>query len=109
MSLAKGFPHLTAKNVAVYGLAIAIPAFGGVAFIYKMSEFAMTIVNSDISGFGATAVATYLTGMLPLLMLTLWAVFSGRFRDVERPKYRLFELHDEIERGGELKTEGTRG
>jgi hypothetical protein len=47
--------------------------------------------------------------MLPLLMLTLWAIFSGRFRDVERPKYRLFELHDEIERGGELKTEGTRG
>ena len=32
-----------------------------------------------------------------------------RFRDVERPKYRLFELHDEIERGGELKTEGNRG
>ena len=70
MSIREKLPALTAKNVAVYGLAIAIPAFGGVAFIYKMSEFAMTIVNSDISGFGATAVATYLTGMLPLLMLS---------------------------------------
>lgn len=109
MSISKKPPRLTAKNVAVYGLAIGIPVFGGVAFIYKMSEFAMTIVNSDVAGFGATAVATYLTGMLPLLMLTLWAIFTGRFRDVERPKYRLFELHDEIERGGELKTEGTRG
>ncbi len=109
MSTPRRFPWLTAKNVAVYGLAIGIPAFGGVAFVYKMTEFTMPIVNSDVAGFGATAVATYLTGMLPLLMLTLWAIFSGRFRDVERPKYRLFELHDEIERGGELKTEGTRG
>lgn len=109
MSSPRRFPRLTAKNVALYSLGIGIPAFGGVAFIYKMSEFTMTILNSDVAGFGATAIATYLTGMLPLLMLTLWAIFSGHFRDVERPKYRLFELHDEIERGGELGTEGNRG
>ena len=44
------------------------------------------------------AVATYLLGMLPLLFLTLWAVMTGRFRDIERPKYRMLELNDELER-----------
>ena len=71
MSIREKLPPLTAKNVAVYGLAIAIPAFGGVAFIYKMSEFAMTIVNSDISGFGATAVATLMLIISFALLLAI--------------------------------------
>lgn len=92
--------RLTAKGLVLFAMAVAVMAFAGLAFTYKMAEFAMTIVNDDVSGFGAAAVATYLTGMLPLLLLTLWAVFSGRFRDVERPKYRMLELHDELEREG---------
>jgi hypothetical protein len=68
-----------------------------------MTEFVVTMARGDIEGFGAVAVATYVIGMLPLMFFTLWAVLSGRFRDIERPKYRLFELHDEIERGGELE------
>lgn len=109
MSAVRKLRRFDARTIALLSLTIGVLAFGGVAFTYKMTEFAMTIVNSDVAGFGATAVATYLTGMVPLLMFTLWAVFSGRFRDVERPKYRMFELHDEIERGGELKKEGSRG
>ena len=42
-------------------------------------------------------------GMLPLLLLTVWAALSGHFRDVERPKFRMFEIDAEIERGGELE------
>lgn len=109
MSAARKLRRFDARTVALLSLTIGVFAFGGIAFTYKMTEFAMTIVNSDIAGFGATAVVTYLAGVVPLLMFTLWAVFSGRFRDVERPKYRMFELHDEIERGGELKKEGSRG
>ena len=40
--------------------------------------------------------------MLPIVFLTLWAVLTGRFRDIERPKFRMLELDEEIERGGEL-------
>ena len=109
MSAVRKPRRFDARTVALLSLTIGVLAFGGLAFTYKMTEFAMTIVDSDVAGFGATAVATYLTGMVPLLMFTLWGVFSGRFRDVERPKYRMFELHDEIERGGELKKEGSRG
>ena len=59
--------------------------------------------RGDVEGFGAVAVATYVVGMLPLLLLTIWAVLSGHFRDVERPKFRMLELDAEIERGGELE------
>ena len=71
----------------------------GLGFTYKMTEFGMTIVNDEVEGFGAMAVATYLIGMVPLTFLMLWAVFTGRFRDLEATKRRLFEIEAEIERG----------
>lgn len=101
--------RFTLKGVVVTVMTALVMVVAGMAFIFKMADFAMTIVKDDVAGFGAVAVATYLTGMLPLLLLTLWAAFSGRFRDIERPKYRMFELEAEIERGGELAPEVRRG
>jgi len=101
--------RLTTKGLVLFGMTILVMTVAGLAFVFKMADFAMTIVDDDVAGFGAVSVATYLAGMLPLLLLTLWAAFSGRFRDVERPKFRMFELDDEIERGGELGPEVRRG
>jgi nitrogen fixation-related uncharacterized protein len=92
----------SARRIVVTGFAAAILAIAGVGFIYKMTEFATTIARDDVEGFGAVAVSIYLIGVLPIVFLTLWAVLTGRFRDVERPKYRMLELDREIERGGEL-------
>jgi hypothetical protein len=101
--------RLTTKGLVLLVMTILVVTVAGLAFVFKMTDFAMTIVKHDVVGFGAVSVATYLMGMLPLLLLTLWAAFSGRFRDIERPKYRMFELDAEIERGGELKPEVRRG
>ena len=90
------------RNATVIVFAVFVLLIAGVGFIYKMTEFAATIANDDIEGFGAMAVGTYLIGVVPIIFLTLWAVFSGKFRDIERPKFRMFELDREIERGGEL-------
>jgi hypothetical protein len=97
--------RLTWRGIAVFAFALAVMLIAGVGFIYKMTEFAFTIVEDDVQGFGAVAISTYLIGMLPIVCVTLWATLTGRFRDIERPKYRLFELDDEIERGGELGPE----
>ncbi len=83
-------------------------AVAGVGFAYKMGEFVLTIVHDEIAGFGAVAVVTYLVGMMPILFITLWAVMTGRFRDVEAPKFRIFELEQEIDRGGEIDPAGSR-
>ena len=91
-----------ARNAVAIGFAVAVLVIGGLGFTYKMSEFAMTIVKNDVEGFGAVAVGIYLVGMVPILFLTIWAILTGKFRDIERPKYRLLELDREIERGGDL-------
>jgi len=97
-------PHGTdARRAVVFGAAIVVFVVAGVGFAYRMATFAMTIASGEGEGFGAIAVVTYLIGMIPILFVTLWAVLTGRFRDIERPKHRLFELHDTIERGGGLR------
>ncbi|HZR82717.1 MAG TPA: hypothetical protein VFD92_16605 [Candidatus Binatia bacterium] len=90
------------KGIVLFAMTIAVMFIAGGAFFYKMTEFVVTMARGDIEGFGAASVATYLIGMLPLMFLTLWAVLTGRFRDIERPKFRMLELDREIERGGEL-------
>lgn len=88
------------RRIVQIGFAAVVLVVAGVGFVYKMSEFAATIVKDEIEGFGAVAIGVYLTGALPLLFLTLWAILSGRFRDIERPKYRMLELDREIEASG---------
>ena len=90
------------RALVVVGFAVAVLVIAGLGFSFKMAEFAMTIVKDDVQGFGAVAVSLYLIGLTPIVFVTLWAVFTGRFHDIERPKFRLFELDREIERGGEL-------
>jgi nitrogen fixation-related uncharacterized protein len=86
------------QSIVAVGFAVAILVIAGFGFVYKMTEFAMTIVKDDVEGFGAAAVSLYLMGLLPIVFLNLWAILSGRFRDIERPKYRMFELDREIDR-----------
>jgi uncharacterized membrane protein len=88
------------RRVIEIGLATGVCVFAGLGFTYKMAEFTVTIMKHEVEGFGAVAVATYLIGMVPMLFLMGWAVVTGRFRDLEATKRRLFELDDEIEHGG---------
>jgi hypothetical protein len=89
----------TSRTLIEIAFATGVFVFAGLGFTYKMSEFAVTIVKDEVEGFGAVAVATYLIGIVPLVFVMLWAVFTGRFRDLEATKRRLFELDAEIERG----------
>lgn len=89
---------MTMRGVVVFVLALGVMVIAGAAFANKMLEFVLTMAGDEVAGFGAVAVVTYLAGMLPLLLLTLWAVFTGRFRDIERPATRMLELDREIDR-----------
>jgi hypothetical protein len=92
-------PKSTIRKLTEIALAVGVFVIAGLGFTYKMTEFGVTIIKDEVEGFGAMAVATYLIGMVPLVFLMLWAVFTGRFRDLEATKQRLFELDAEIERG----------
>ena len=97
-SSSSGRPRL--RRAIEIALATGVCVFAGLGFTYKMAEFAITIMKDEVDGFGAVAVATYLMGMVPMLFLMGWAVVTGRFLNIEATKRRLFELDDEIERGG---------
>jgi hypothetical protein len=86
------------RRWAVFGFTVAVFGIAGGGFCLKMIGFAATIAKDDAHGFGVVAMGLYLIGLLPIVFLTLWALFSGKFQDVESPKYRLLELHDEFER-----------
>lgn len=107
MSRFEGKRRLEGKGLVVFALAVGVMVGAGLAFVHKMADFAMTMGEDAVAGFGAVSVATYLLGMLPILFLTLWAVATGRFRDIERPKFRMFEIQEEIDR--ELERQGRRG
>jgi hypothetical protein len=100
---------MTRRSVVVFVFAVVVMVVAGASFIYKMTEFAVTIARDEVQGFGAVAVATYLIGMLPIVFVTLWAIVTGKFSDIERPKLRMLELDREIERGGELVGGARRG
>jgi hypothetical protein len=90
------------RTVILASLFVGVMVVSGGAFFAKMFEFVMTMSGNEVAGFGAVAVSTYLLGMAPLLFLMLWAVTTGRFRDVEAPARRMLELDRLIERGGEI-------
>jgi hypothetical protein len=90
------------RSVILFAMFTGVMVVAGGAFLMKMLDFIMTMSGDEVAGFGAVAVSTYLMGMAPLVLLMLWAVTTGRFRDVEAPARRMLELDREIERGGEL-------
>jgi hypothetical protein len=82
---------------------VLIVVVAALAFVFKMTEFAMTWVDpatDRFGGFAAIAVGVYLVGMFPILFLMLWALLRGHFREIEQPKYRMLELQEEIDRYG---------
>ena len=68
------------------------------AFIYKLTEFSMTVVRDGLEGFGIVAISVYLVGLVGLLFWNMWAYSKGYFRNIEEPKFRMLEMEEEYER-----------
>lgn len=71
----------------------------GTAFVMKLIEFIATATRD-----GSDALASFLIPVLNYLLvaagffcLFLWAYFSGQFRDLEAPKYRMLEMQRELD------------
>ena len=81
----------------IFGPAVIIVA--GTAFIFKLTEF-IVVATSD----GPDALASFLIPVMNYLLvaagflcLFFWAYFTGQFKDVEAPKYRMLEMQREID------------
>jgi hypothetical protein len=68
------------------------------AFVYKLTEFSMTVVRDGLEGFGIVAISVYLVGLVGLLMWNMWAYSKGYFRNIEQPKFRMLEMEAEYDK-----------
>jgi nitrogen fixation-related uncharacterized protein len=82
----------------IFGPAVVLIA--GTAFVFKLIEFFYTATTEGPDALGSflMPVLTYLMVAAGFLCLFFWAYFTGQFRDVEEPKYRMLELQREIDR-----------
>lgn len=92
-------PSPTARRF-LRAFSVIMVAVAGTAFLFKLIEFFFTATRS-----GPDSMASFLIPVLNYLLvaagffcLFLWAWFSGQFRDLEAPKYRMLEMQDEIDR-----------
>jgi nitrogen fixation-related uncharacterized protein len=81
----------------IFGPTVIIVA--GTAFIFKLTEF-IHVATSE----GPNALASFLIPVMNYLLVAagflcmfFWAYFTGQFRDVEAPKYRMLEMQREID------------
>jgi len=82
----------------IFGPLVIVVA--GTAFIFKLIEFitVATTEGPDAMGTFLIPVMNYLLVAAGFLCLFLWAYFTGQYRDVEAPKYRMLEMQHEIDR-----------
>jgi cbb3-type cytochrome oxidase maturation protein len=82
----------------IFSILMVVTA--GSAFIFKLIEFFVTATREGPSALGSflIPVLNYLLVAAGFLLLFLWAYFSGQFRDVEAPKYRMLEMQEQFDR-----------
>ena len=80
--------------------SVTMVAIAGSAFVFKLVEFITTATTGGPDALGSflIPVLNYLLVAAGFFCLFLWAYFTGQFRDLEAPKYRMLEMQDEIDR-----------
>ncbi len=70
---------------------VVVSLLAGCMFVFKLFEFLRTIERDELAGFAYDPIIVYGLVAMGFLLLLGWAYLSGQFRDIERPKYELFE------------------
>lgn len=85
--------HRVQRAIRIFFLSASTAA--GLMFCYKLFAFLSTHRRGDLAGFAFDPIIVYGFVAAGFLFLLAWAFLSGHFRDLERPKYELFERFEE--------------
>jgi hypothetical protein len=79
------------KVLTIFQWSVIIIAGSG--FTYKFIEFTYSIfkTGNDIVQFAITPIVMYVLVAVGFFSLFMWTVLRGDYKDIERPKFRLFE------------------
>jgi hypothetical protein len=89
-------------TLIVMSIVILVPSMTG--FVMKFIEFIHTFQGESDGAFAITPMLNYLLASLGFFCLLLWATLNGMFHDLERPKYHMLEVEEQLDR--QLKTPG---
>ncbi|HRX81023.1 MAG TPA: cbb3-type cytochrome oxidase assembly protein [Pirellulaceae bacterium] len=78
----------------VMSVCILVPSMTG--FVMKFMEFIHTFQGETDGAFAITPMLNYLLASLGFFCLLAWATMNGMFHDIERPKYRMLEIEEEL-------------
>ncbi len=84
------------RNLHIFFITISLAA--GCMFTFKLFSFLMTMKRGDMEGFAIDPIMIYAFVAMGFVILLSWAYLTGQFRDIEGPKYEMFEKFDEQER-----------
>jgi len=79
------------KILTVFQWSVIIIA--GAGFTFKFIEFTSSIfaTGNDLVQFAVTPIVMYVLVAIGFFSLFIWTVLRGDYKDIERPKFRLFE------------------
>ncbi|MBS1904718.1 MAG: hypothetical protein JSS75_13515 [Bacteroidetes bacterium] len=98
-------PKRRNRPLVVFQWAVIIIA--GTGFTYKFIEFTYSIfkTGNDIVQFAVTPIVMYSCVAIGFFSMFMWTVVRGDYKDIERPKFRLFERELELGNTEFLDTE----
>lgn len=76
----------------VMSIAILVPSMTG--FVMKFIEFVHTFRSASDGAFAITPMLNYLLASIGFFCLLIWATINGMFHDIERPKHRMLEIEE---------------
>ena len=96
-----GSSPMRPERILMWAAMIGGIAASGIAFVYKISEFIFTLNESTVQGFADVPVTVYFVVAAGWLLLLIWCFITGKFTNVEEPKYEMLRMEEEYERRGE--------
>jgi hypothetical protein len=81
------------KNTILLVFHWSVIIIAGSGFTFKFIEFTYSIfkTGNDLVQFAVTPIVMYVLVAIGFFSLFIWTVLRGDYKDIERPKYRLFE------------------
>ncbi|MFT7669092.1 MAG: nitrogen fixation-related uncharacterized protein [Planctomycetota bacterium] len=84
------------RNFHIFFITVCTGA--GCMFVFKLFSFMQTIKREEMNGFAFDPIMIYACVAAGFLILLFWAYLTGQFRNIEGPKYEMFERMQEQER-----------
>jgi len=89
-------PRRKNRSLVIFQWAVILIAGSG--FIFKFIEFTSSIFkdDNDLVQFAVTPIAIYSCVAIGFFLMFMWTVVRGDYKDIEKPKFRLFEREIEL-------------